>query len=286
MQSVVSGKYFEVLRIPLLEGRYFTPEDRSGAMPVAIVSRSVAQKYWPGGSALGKRVRWGGPVPWQTIVGVVGDVNDKPLGQSVDGHAYMPYAQMSDFALETEMISEFRSLSLAVRTKTNPAAMATTLLEKVRSLDPDLAITNVQTMTEALNSSVSGPRFNTLLLGIFAGVALLLASIGIYGVLAYVVSQQTHEIGIRLALGAKPMHVFSLVVGRGARLAFLGAAIGVAVSVALTRLMKGLLYGVSPTDPVTFAAVVVLLISVALAACYIPSRRAMRVDPMAALRHE
>jgi predicted permease len=286
MQSVVSGRYFEVMRIPLLEGRYFRPEDRSGSQPVAIVSRAVAQKYWPGESALGKRVRWGGPVPWQTIVGVVGDVNDKPLGQSVEAHAYMPYAQMSDIALETEMISEFRDLNLAVRTHTDPAAMETTLIQKIRSLDSDLAITNIQTMTEAVSASVSGPRFNTLLLGIFAGVALLLASIGVYGVLAYVVSQQTHEIGIRLALGAKPINVFSLVVGRGGRLATLGAAIGVAGSLALTRLMKGLLYGVSPTDPLTFVAVVALLVSVALVACYIPARRAMRVDPMTALRHE
>jgi putative ABC transport system permease protein len=198
----------------------------------------------------------------------------------------MPYAQMYDTALETPIMSDFRNLNFAVRTKSDPAALAATLIQKVRSLDSDLAITDLRTMTEAISESVSGPRFNSLLLGIFAGIALLLASIGIYGVLAYVVTQQTHEIGIRLALGAKPLHVFTLVVGRGARLAAIGAAIGVAGSFALTRLMKDLLYGVSPKDPVTFVAVVALLVLVALAACYIPARRAMRVDPMTALRHE
>jgi putative ABC transport system permease protein len=286
MQSLVSGRYFDVMKIPLLQGRYFTPEDRAGSQPVTIVSQAVARRYWPDGSALGKHIRWGGPVPWQTIVGVVGDVNDKPLGQPVDGHAYMPYAQMYDTALETPIMSDFRNLNFAVRTKSDPAALAATLIQKARSLDSDLAITDLRTMTEAISESVSGPRFNSLLLGIFAGIALLLASIGIYGVLAYVVTQQTHEIGIRLALGAKPLHVFTLVVGRGARLAAIGAAIGVAGSFALTRLMKDLLYGVSPKDPVTFVAVVALLVLVALAACYIPARRAMRVDPMTALRHE
>jgi ABC-type antimicrobial peptide transport system permease subunit len=177
-------------------------------------------------------------------------------------------------------------LKLAVRTQLDPAPMATTLVKTVRTLDPDLAITDVRTMTEAVSSSVSGPRFNTFLLGIFAVVALLLASIGIYGVLAYIVSQQTHEIGIRLALGAEPRRVFGLVVGRGARLAALGAAIGVAGAIALTRLMRGLLYSVSPTDPLTFVAVVTLLLSVALAACWIPARRAMKVDPIVALRYE
>jgi len=286
MQSVVAGKYFEVMRIPLLQGRYFTPEDRTGSQPVTIVSQSVAKKYWPNGDALGKHVRWGGPVPWQTIVGVVGDVNDKPLGQPVDAHAYMPYSQMYSTAIETPMMSDFRNLNLAVRTKSDPAAMANTLIQQVRSLDPDLAVTNVQTMTDAISSSVAGPRFNTLLLAVFAGLALLLASIGIYGVLAYVVTQQTHEIGIRLALGAESKHVFALVMARGARLAAAGAAIGVAGSLALTRLMKSLLYNTSPADPLTFVSVVTLLVIVALAACYIPARRAMRVDPMNALRHE
>ena len=287
MQSLVSGNYFDVMKISLLQGRYFTPEDRAGSQPVTIVSQAVAKKYWPDGGALGKRVRWGGTSsPWQTIVGVVGDVNDKPLGQPVDGHAYMPYAQMSDRALETEMISAFRSLNLAVRTEADPAAFSKTLIQKVRALDPDLAVTNVQTMTEAISSSVAGPRFNTLLLGVFAGVALLLASIGIYGVLAYVVTQQTHEIGIRLALGAESKHVFALVISRGVRLALIGGAIGVAGSLALTRLMRGLLYSTSPTDPLTFVVVVGVLVAVALAACYLPARRAMRVDPMTALRHE
>jgi putative ABC transport system permease protein len=286
MQSLISGNYFDVMKIPLLQGRYFVPEDHAGSQPVTIVSQSVARKYWPDGSALGKHIRWGGPVPWQTIVGIVGDVNDKPLGQPVDAHAYMPYAQMYDAAVETPMMSDFRNLNFAARTKADPAALATTMIQKVRSLDPDLVITNMRTMTETISDSVSGPRFNTLLLGIFAGIALLLASIGIYGVLAYVVTQQTHEIGIRLALGAEPLRVFALVLGRGARLAAIGAAIGVAGSIVLTRLMKELLYGISPTDPSTFFAVVALLVFVALAACYIPARRAMRVDPMTALRHE
>lgn len=286
MQSLVAGQYFEVMKIPLLEGRYFTPHDRANSQPVTIISQSVARKYWPNRSALGKHVRWGGPVPWQTIVGVVGDVNDKPLGQPVDGHAYMPYSQMYDPALEFGVMHDFRDLNLAVRTKSDPSSMASTLVRKVQAQDSDLAVTNVQTMSDAISLSVAGPRFNTLLLGVFAAVALLLASIGIYGVLAYVVTQQTHEIGIRLALGAESKHVFALVMARGARLAAIGAAIGVTGSLALTRLMKSLLYNTSPTDPLTFVAVVVLLFVVALTACYIPARRAMRVDPMTALRHE
>jgi putative ABC transport system permease protein len=287
MQSLVLGNYFEVMSIPLMQGRYFTPEDRMGSQPVAIISLSLVRRYWQNENPLGKRVRWGGlSAPWQTIVGVVGDVNDKPLGQPVDAHAYTPYAQMADIALESSFIDEFRSLKLAVRTQADPAAMTVTVVSQVHSLDPVLAVANIHTMSQVVSTSVAGPRFNTILLAIFAGMALLLAAIGIYGVLAYIVTQQTHEIGIRVALGAAPGNVIGMVIGRGARMASLGAGIGVIAALALTRLMASLLYGVSPTDPTTFVGVVVVLVGVALLACFIPARRATQVDPLVALRHE
>ena len=177
-------------------------------------------------------------------------------------------------------------MNLAVRSQTDPASLTSAVIGQIHSLDPDLTVVRIRTMAQVISSSVAGPRFNTLLLGVFAAVALFLAAIGIYGVMAYATAQQTHEIGIRLALGAQPRNVLYHVLRRGVRLAGVGATFGVAAALALTRLMAGLLYDVSATDPVTFSCVVILLLAIALLACYIPARRAMRVDPIVALRYE
>jgi putative ABC transport system permease protein len=280
------GNYFQTLGIPLLKGRSFTLEDRNDAQPVAIVSETAARQFWPGQDPIGKRIRCGVYTPWQTIVGIVGDVNDEPLGQPVQLHVYRPYLQMADLFFEDSRFGDVRSMNLAVRSQTDPASLTSAVIGQIHSLDPDLAVAHIQTMAQVISSSVAGPRFNTLLLGVFAGVALFLAAIGIYGVMAYAVTQQTHELGIRLALGAQPRNVLLLVLRRGVRLAGVGATFGVAAALALTRLMAGLLYGVSATDPVTFSCVVILLLAIALLACYVPARRAMQVDPMVALRHE
>jgi predicted permease len=280
------GNYFQTLGIPLRKGRYFTLEDRIDAQPVAIVSETAGRQFWPGQDPIGKRIRWGVYSPWQTIVGIVRDVNDEPLGQPVQLHVYRPYLQMADLFFEDSRFGEVRSMNLAVRSQTDPASLTSAVIGQIHSLDPDLTVAHIRTMAQVISSSVAGPRFNTLVLGVFAAVALFLAAIGIYGVMAYATTQQTHEIGIRLALGAQPRNVLYLVLRRGVRLAGVGAAFGVAAALALTRLMAGLLYDVSATDPVTFSCVVILLLAIALLACYVPARRAMRVDPIVALRYE
>jgi putative ABC transport system permease protein len=280
------GNYFRTLGIPLLKGRSFTLEDRIDAQPVAIVSETAGRQFWPGQDPIGKRIRWGVYTPWQTIVGIVSDVNDEPLGQPVQLHVYRPYLQMADLFFEDTRFGEVRSMNLAVLSQTDPASLTSAVIGQIHSLDPDLAVAHIRTMAQVISSSVAAPRFNTLLLGVFAGVALFLAAIGIYGVMAYAITQQTHEIGIRLALGAQPRNVLQLVLRRGMRLAGVGATFGVAAALALTRLMAGLLYDVSATDPVTFSCVVILLLAIALLASYVPARRAMRVDPMVALRYE
>ncbi|HEV2490072.1 MAG TPA: ABC transporter permease [Candidatus Acidoferrales bacterium] len=285
-QSWLQGDYFQTMGIPLLQGRGFTPEDRLGSQFVAIMSLSAARKFWPGQNPLGKRIKWGVNGPWQTVVGVVGDVSEQSFDEPQLPHVYRPYNQVDAGFLEQDPFSDWHAMNISLRTHADPASLASAVLAQVNSLDPDLAVPAIRTMTQVIRSSFSGPEFNTVLLGALAGLALFLAAIGIYGVLAYVVAQQAHEIGIRMALGANPRNVLRLVLGRGVRLVGIGAAFGLAAAVGLTRLMKGLLYGVSAMDPSTFIAVVALLVAVALLASYIPARRAMRVDPMTALRYE
>lgn len=284
-QSWILGNYFETMGISLLQGRWFTTEDQGASQPVAVVNLLMAQKYWPQG-ALGKRIKWGVNSPWETIVGVVADVKEGPLNSVLVPHVYRPYLQIGPAFLEEDPFSEWHSMNLSVRTQTDPLSLRSSILAQVHSLDSELAVSNIRTMTQVVSSSFSGPEFTTVLLGALSGLALFLAAIGIYGVLAYVVAQQTHDIGVRMALGAKPRDIFVLVISRGVRIAAIGSVIGLAAALALTRLMKSLLYGVGAMDPLTFAGVAVLLIIVALLAVCIPARRAMRVDPMVALRYE
>ena len=285
-QSWLMRNYFQTMGIPLLEGRWFTPQDRSGSEQVAIVSLSAAKKFWPGEDAIGKRIRWGVNGPWETVVGVVGDVSEGPLNKPLIPHVYRPYDQVSEPFLEEDPFGDWHAMNLALRTLSDPASLASAVVAQVHSLDLDLAVSSIRTMTQVVSSSLAGPKFNTLLLGIFAGMALFLAAIGIYGVLAYAVAQQTHEIGVRMALGAHERDVLRLILKQGTRLALIGMGSGAIAAVFLTRLMASLLYGVSATDPITFVSIAVVLIAVALLACYFPARRAMRVDPMVALRYE
>ena len=285
VQSWVLGNYFETMGIPLLQGRWFAPEDHLGSEPVAVVDFSMAQKYWPHG-AIGKRIKWSLSEPWQTIVGVVGDVKEGPLNSVLRPHVYRPYSQIAFPFLENDPFGDWHAMNLTVRTQIDPLSLTSSIVAQVHSLDPDLAVANIRTMTQLVTSSFAAPAFNTALLGALAALAVLLAAIGIYGVLAYVVAQQTHDIGIRMALGAKPRDIFALVIGRGVRLAAIGSGIGLAAAFVLTRLMKSLLYDVSAIDPLTFIGVVIVLVLVALLAICIPARRAMRVDPMVALRYQ
>jgi len=285
-QSWLLGDYFQTMGIPLLQGRWFMPEDQLNSQQVAVVSRSTAEQFWPGQDPIGKRVRWGVNGPWDTVVGVVGDVSERSLGERRIPHVYRPYSQINGGFLEDDPFGDMHAMDLAIRTQADPALMTSAVVAQIHALDPDLAIARIRTMSEVISSSVAGPKFNTLLLAAFAGLALLLAAIGIYGVLAYTVAQQTHEIGIRMALGAQRGDVLRMILKRGTRLSLAGVAIGAVGAGFLTRGMTSLLYGVSPTDPATFLGVAILLFLVALAACCIPARRAMCVAPMIALRSE
>jgi putative ABC transport system permease protein len=285
-QSWLLGDYFQTMGIPLLQGRWLTPEDGLNSQQVAVISRSAAEKLWPGQSPIGKRIRWGVNGPWNTVVGVVGDVSERSLSDPLIPHVYRPYSQITGGFLEDDPFGDMHAMNLSLRTHAEPALMTSAVVAQVHALDPDLAIARIRTMTEVISSSVAGAKFNTLLLGTFASLALLLAAIGIYGVLAYTVAQQTHEIGIRMALGAQRGDVLRMILKRGTRPALVGVATGAIAAVFLTRGMTSLLYGVSATDPVTFLGVAILLVLVALAACCIPARRAMRADPLVALRFE
>jgi putative ABC transport system permease protein len=285
-ETWVLGDYFRTMRVPLVAGRLFNRQDGPDSPPAVIISQGMAKKYWPGQDPVGKRLRHEENQPWMTVVGVVGDVNDGPVSRPPQSHTYLPFLQLNDALIAENVVGLARSMNLVVRTAGDPAALAPTVVAKIHSLDPDLAVANITTMPQVISSSLAGPRFNTSLLSLFAGFALFLAAIGIYGVLAYAVTQQRHEIGIRMALGAQPRHVLRFVLAWGARLACLGAVCGVVAALALTHLMAGLLYGVGATDPLTFAGVTLLLLLVALLASYLPARRATKVDPMIALRCE
>jgi putative ABC transport system permease protein len=277
--SIIYGDYLQTLGVPLLHGRYFTEQDGPKSTHVLIVSESLAKKYWPGQDALGKRLKWGpreSNDPWLTIVGIVGDVKQGAIDAATVPHTYEPYAQLGSSI----------SLRVAVRGEGDPANLAANLRAAVWGLDRQLALGSVRTMSEVINRSTASRRFNLALLGSFAALALVLAAIGIYGVLAFSVARRTHEIGVRMALGARRGDVVRLVLGQGLRVTGIGIAVGVVGAFGLTRFLHSLLYEVRPTDPPTFLAVLVLLGAVALAASYIPALRATRVDPMVALRYE
>jgi len=270
-----SPNYFATMAIPLLNGRDFGTTDNFSSPEVAIVNESMAKRFWPNESALGKRlniVRENGAVE---IIGVVGDVKRFGLGEVVQPEIYFPYSQRPRWAT-----------FFVVRANVAPASLETALRTRLASIDSELRLSRTSTMEQLISSSLKRPRFNLVLLGIFAGSALLLAAVGIYGVMSYLVEQQTREIGIRAALGAKRSDILKLVIGRGLAMALIGVGVGVLAAFALTRFLSGLLYGVTVADPLTFAGVAILLLLVVAFACYIPARRATKVDPLVALRYE
>ncbi|MDQ3816652.1 MAG: FtsX-like permease family protein, partial [Acidobacteriota bacterium] len=279
MDQVISPDYFRAMGIPLRRGRFFTEHDTKDSQPVIIVNEMFVRRYLPNVDPLTKRVLLDAdgdnPQPRQ-IVGVVGDIrHDRLDAQSVPGY-YVHYLQ-----------SPARRMDIVVRSVSqNPSELAASVRNAIKEVDADQFVWETRTMNELLSRSVAPRRFNMMLLGCFALIALILASVGIYGMMAYHVTQRTHEIGIRMALGAQVRDVLKLVVRQGMLMALTGIALGLIVAFALTRVMTSLLYQVSTTDPLIFAGISLLFILVALLASYVPARRATRVDPMVALRYE
>ena len=273
-RSVTPG-YFGTLGIRLIKGRDFTDRDNSDAPKVAVINSHLARTHFPGEDPLGKRITFDDGESWISIAGVIDDVKQLGLDSSAQPEVYFPYAQATH-----------PSMSIVVRTNSSQSNMVAAMKSQIQEIDKDLPVADVRTMSQLLSQSVSGPRFNMLLLTVFAIAALVLAAVGIYGVMSYSVSQRTHEIGIRMALGARTSEVLRLVITHGMFLTLVGLAVGFVASLLLTQLMSSMLFGVTATDPITFAAVSVLLAGVALGACFVPARRAAKVDPMVALRHE
>jgi putative ABC transport system permease protein len=279
---MVSDAFFGTLGVPLVRGRVFDARDEADAPPAVIVNETLAAKYFAGVDPIGRQLKIGGPErpigpknPWMTVVGVVGDVKYSGLGTAAEPAYYMPYRQ-----------NPWSNQFVVVRTTSDPAALASTVRGVVASLDKDIPVARLRTMDQLMDASVAPPKFRTVLVTIFALVGVLLAAIGIYGVMAYAVAERTHELGVRIALGADRADVVRLVLGEAAVLAALGVAAGLAGAFVTTRLIRSLLFGVTTTDAATFAAISALLVVTALAASYVPTRRATRVDPMIALRYE
>jgi putative ABC transport system permease protein len=277
----ISAGYLQAMNIALRQGRYFEKRDNENSMRVAIINETMARQYWPGQNALGRRFNIGDPNDgeWMEIVGIVADVRQMGLDEPVKAEMYVPYQQVTDWPF-------FSPRDLAIRTTGEPSHIAGSVRQIIREVDPDQPISNIATMSEVLGVEAAQRRMGMIMLAAFAGLALLLASLGIYGVLAYFVTQHTNEIGVRMALGANRRNILALVLKKGMGLTLLGVAIGLAASFALTRLMSSLLFGVNASDPLTFVVAPLLLAFVALLACWIPARRATKVDPMIALRYE
>ena len=269
----ITPDYLRTMGIQLSAGRGFTTDDRANAPLVVIVNETMARRYWPDGSPVGKRVLLAGSNDWREVVGVIRDVRHWGLDRPVNPEMYLPLPQYLS-----------NGLTFVMSTDGDPAALASAVREELRRVDPDLPLSNVRTMDEVALRSVAARRTGMLLLGTFGALALILAAAGIYGVMGHLVALRTSEIGVRMTLGAQPRDVMGLVLKEGLLQAVLGLAIGLSAAVLLMRSFQTMLYEISPADPATLGAVVVLLLSTALIACIVPARRAMRVDPVTALR--
>jgi putative ABC transport system permease protein len=274
-----SPDYLHTLGVPLLRGRYFNETDSLDAPPVAVINETLARQYFPNQNPIGKRIRQGGPQqanPFMQIVGVIGDVKYEGLDAKAQPAYYEPFLQ-----------SPWGDMYLVVQSRTtDPLSLMPAIRKEVSSLDREVPVASISTMDRLLFKSVAQPRFRTLLVSIFSAMALLLAAIGIYGVISYSVTKRTHEIGIRMALGAQRGDVLKMVLGQGMILTITGIVIGLVAAFIVTRFMASLLYGVTATDPLTFIGVSLVLAAVALLATIIPAHRATKVDPMEALRYE
>ena len=274
----VEPRYFETMQIPVLRGRVFSDQDNDHSAPVAIINQSLAQRLWPDQDPIGQQLHpvVGDPSPrWYRIIGIVADAKQRGLGTEQRPAIYRTYYQ-----------SMARYTFVLVRTRLDPLSMAAVVKDTIASVDRSLALGVVQTLDEYLEQSVTTQRFSMTLLALFGGLAVSLAAIGVYGVMTFTAAQRTHEVGVRMALGAQPANIVKLVLGEGLRMGLAGVIVGIFSALALAQVMRNLLYGVSATDPLTFLAVSALLVGVALAACYLPARRAARVDPIVALRCE
>ena len=275
--AVVTPDYFRTMGIPILEGRDFTDADSKSHM-VTIVDQTLARRYWPDQSAIGHRVRYGPPEdkePWHTIVGVVGDIRGERLQSRGEPNVYIPNGEHPR-----------GGMTVVLRTSGDPSNYVSSLRGKVAAVQPEAPVSAARSMEDVIGIDIWLPRFFTILFAVFAGIALALASVGLYGVMSYMVAQRTHELGVRIALGASGLEVQRMVIRQGMRLALTGVVLGAIAALALTRLMANQLFGVSPNDALTFGGVSAVLIVVALLASYLPARRATRVDPLIALRCE
>jgi putative ABC transport system permease protein len=279
---LIESQYFHAMGIPLLQGRTFTAQDEQGGPPLAIVNETLARQMFKGENPLGHRIKpnisFGDndEAPMREIVGVAGDVKSSGIGDEPVPEVYAPQTP-------TDFIGE---MTVVVRTGTDPNALVPAMRSLVSSMDKDLPLRQVKTLDQYVSGSISAARFEALLLGIFAALAFVLTTIGLYGVISYSVVQRTREMGIRVALGAQRESISRMVVREGVLLALIGVGAGLGASLFAVRLIRGLLYGIGATDPVTFIAVPMLLMAVALLASYVPARRATRVDPLVALRYE
>jgi predicted permease len=287
----VSSHYFTAFRIPMLRGRTFEDRDTGKSERVVVINQAMAKKYWPKDDPVGQRITIGGSAlgpdfaePARQIIGIAGSVRESGLKDSDQGVMYIPQAQTTDGL--TKLANSVIPLSWAVRTANDPSALSTAIQREILAVDGQLPVSKIRTMEQVVSESTARQNFNMLLLSIFAGMALLLAAIGIYGLMSYTVEQRTQEIGIRMALGAGRGDMLKLIVRQGMLLSGIGVAVGLAAAFGLARVLSSLLFGVKATDPLTYATVALVLISVAFFACYVPARRATKIDPLIALRYE
>jgi len=279
--QVISPDYFSVMRIPFIRGRALDEHDLNPAPSTVVVNRTLARKIWPEEDAIGKRLRLKPDAPWLTVVGIVSDIKNEGPGKPTKPELYLLYTEQS-FGLWADL----RSMTLVVRTSSEPQQIVNAIRGELNSLDPDLPIYKVQTLGGIVSASTSQTRLPAVLLSVFAGIALLLAAVGVYGVLAYTVAQSTHEIGVRMALGAPRERILKSFLGYGIKWAAVGGSAGLVAAFILVRFMRSMLFEVGPYDPTIFLSVAGVLGIVVLMSCYFPASRASRVDPMVALRYE